>query len=204
MNHFKFWADEAMNTEFGRNAAQGRLKTVIFDGGSGQTVDWLLYFGSTSNKVKLQTAANSGIDAVTLRPVSRLAVRQNATAYQVGDVVEPDGGNGWFYVCRAAGTSAESPPVWLAQAGARVADGAVVWSCVGQRLQPQHIRLALSKAGLDSAAAGAPLPLGNTLDGGTALAIHVRLTCPTDDLFEFGDAAQIGLSLNDCVEKAKD
>lgn len=78
MNHkFAFYATARMDTLFG---SAGSPSAVIFDGSADYT-DWVLYFGCPSARVKLETAENAGIDAVTLTPVSRLLVRENLTEY---------------------------------------------------------------------------------------------------------------------------
>lgn len=60
--------------------------------------------------------------------------RANATAYNVGDVVKPSGGNGFLYMCAVAGTShASTPPTFPTVVGTTVAElsGTIVWECVG-------------------------------------------------------------------------
>lgn len=198
MNHkFAFYATARMDTLFG---SAGSASAVIFDGSADYT-DLTLYFGCPSSRVKLETAENAGIDAVTLTPVSRLPVRENLTEYQEGDLTEPAGGNGMFYVCRRAGTSAAAPPNWLAQDGANVQDGGVVWQCLGPRLRPEDVKLADSAEGLAAARGGAPLSLGATLRGGKAVAVHIRFARPAGSLHEYAATAQVGIEINPCEIK---
>jgi hypothetical protein len=53
------------------------------------------------------------------------------TAYTLGQVVKPSGGNTYLYRCVVAGTSAGAPPTWPTVVGTTVTDGGVTWLNIG-------------------------------------------------------------------------
>ena len=99
---------------------------------------------------------------------------------------------------RDRGTTAAAPR-FLTTVGATIADGTAVWTCLGKRHAPSEIKLALSKAGLDSATAGGALSLGAELKGGAAVAIYVRITSAVNDLYNAGQTPQLAISINECA-----
>nr|DAF57104.1 MAG TPA: hypothetical protein [Siphoviridae sp. ctEeW6] len=194
---FKLWQNEAMTTEYGSQGANSRFQTLNFDAAGG-SIDLVMYFGSPNPAHTLRTAKNSGIDNITLSVTDALADRADNTAYALGTIVEPAGGNGYLYQCTTAGTTA-TPPHFLTTVGATIADGTAVWTCLGKRHAPSEIKLALSKAGLDSATAGGALSLGAELKGGAAVAIYVRITSAVNDLYNAGQTPQLAISINECA-----
>lgn len=194
---FKLWQNEAMTTEYGSQGNGSRFQTLNFDAAGG-SIDLVMYFGSPNRAYTLRTAKNSGIDNITLSVTDALADRADNTAYAVGAIVEPAGGNGYLYQCTTAGTTA-TPPHFLTTVGATIADGTAVWTCLGKRHAPSEIKLALSKAGLDSATAGGALSLGAELKGGAAIAIYVRITSAVNDLYNAGQTPQLAISINECA-----
>lgn len=194
---FKLWQNETMTTEYGSQGANSRFQTLNFDAAGG-SIDLVMYFGSPNKAHTLRTAKNSGIDNITLSVTDALADRADNTAYPVGAIVEPAGGNGYLYQCTTAGTTA-TPPRFLTTVGATIADGTAVWTCLGKRHAPGEIKLALSKAGLDSATAGGALSLGAELKGGAAIAIYVRITSAVNDLYNAGQTPQLAISINECA-----
>ena len=194
---FKLWQNEAMTTEYGSQGNGSRFQTLNFDAAGG-SIDLVMYFGSPNKAYTLRTAKNSGIDNITLSVTDALADRADNTAYAVGAIVEPAGGNGYLYQCSKAGTTA-TPPRFLTTVGATIADGTAVWTCLGKRHAPSEIKLALSQAGLDSASAGGALSLGAELKGGAAVAIYVRITSAVNDLYNAGQTPQLAININECA-----
>ena len=194
---FKLWQNETMTTEYGRQGANSRFQTLNFDAAGG-SIDLVMYFGSPNKAYTLRTAKNSGIDNITLTVADALPDRADNTAYAVGAIVEPAGGNGYLYQCTTAGTTAAAPR-FLTTVGATIADGTAVWTCLGKRHAPSEIKLALSKAGLDSATAGGALSLGAELKGGAAVVIYVRITSAVNDLYNAGQTPQLAISINECA-----
>lgn len=194
---FKLWQNEAMTTEYGSQGNGSCFQTLNFDAAGG-SIDLVMYFGSPNKAYTLRTAKNSGIDNITLSVTDALADRADNTAYAVGAIVEPAGGNGYLYQCSKAGTTA-TPPRFLTTVGATIADGTAVWTCLGKRHAPSEIKLALSQAGLDSASAGGALSLGAELKGGAAVAIYVRITSAVNDLYNAGQTPQLAININECA-----
>lgn len=54
-----------------------------------------------------------------------------STAYSVGAIVKPSGGNTYLYQCVVAGTSGGSAPTWLTVIGGTTTDGSVTWLNIG-------------------------------------------------------------------------
>ena len=193
---FKLWQNEAMTTEYGSQGANSRFQTLNFDAAGG-SIDLVMYFGSPNPAHTLRTAKNSGIDNITLSVTDALADRAASTAYAVGAIVEPAGGNGYLYQCSKAGTTATTTPNFLTTVGATIADGTAVWTCLGKRHPISEVRFALSKAGQTSAAT--PLSLGAELRGGAAVAIYARITSAVRDLYNAGQTPQLAISINECA-----
>ncbi len=192
---FKLWQNEAMTTEYGSQGANSRFQTLNFDAAGG-SIDLVMYFGSPNPAHTLRTAKNSGIDNITLSVTDALADRADRTAYAVGAIVEPAGGNGYLYQCSKAGTTATAPN-FLTTVGATIADGTAVWTCLGKRHTISEVKLALSQAGLDSA--GSTLSLGAELKGGAAVAIYARITSAVRDLYNAGQTPQLAIIINECA-----
>lgn len=199
---FALYLDEAMTVPFGEKFGEQYGKGISFDSKTRQAVYLTAYFGSPNRQIKLQTAQNAGVDAITITPTNALAAWQPKTAYQVGDAIEPPTANGFFYVCVGEGTSAASAPYFIATIGAVISDGSAMWRCIGHRYTPSHVKLALSKAGLSSAIGGGALALPAEIAGGSAIAVHIQIESAVAELYSFLQTWQLNLSLNDCEEVA--
>lgn len=195
---FALYADEDMTVPFAEKIGNTQGKNTTFDTKNRQPVQLRAYFGSPNRKIKLQTAKNAGVDAITITPENTLPRWQPETAYSIGDGIEPPTANGFFYVCIGEGTSGTAAPYFIATVGAVISDNGVLWRCVGQRYSPNHVKLALSQNGLNSAPAGGALTLPAVITGGAAVAIHIEIDSAVGDLYDFSQIWQLQLSLNEC------
>lgn len=164
--------------------------------------DYVKYFGSTSTTVQLQAASDPGVDNIVLTPTYVLPTWAASTAYSLGDSIIPTSPNGYRYEVTTAGTSNSSEPTWGTILNGTTSDGSVVWTLVAEDSPTTEITLALTSGALDTNTPGAPLSLGNTIDGGVAnaVAIYIRwdntITTPSES---FG-TPELGLVINSVTE----
>ena len=85
--------------------------------------------GFTYSQAALTGAAHGASPYVQLAALPSLWAAE--TAYAVGSLVVPSPANGQAYQCSAAGESGLGQPLFPAAAGATVADGSLVWTCLG-------------------------------------------------------------------------
>lgn len=196
---FKLWADEAMTTEAG-TVLNGQKKQDIDFNAVGEVKNLLFYFGSKTAGRKLQTVAAPGVADIAITPTDILPNRQNNTAYALNMLLEPATDNGFVYRVIAAGTSASAEPAYPQGVGSEVLDGSVRLQNIGRKHEVGSIRLALSAAGLNTATAGAALPLGKTLNSGAALALHVRVTNAVADFYNATGYPMLALEINEVRE----
>lgn len=196
---FKLYTDANLTTEFG-----GTLAVTHQTDLSDNPQDFLLYFGSTTADVKLQTTVNPGVDNITLTPTDILPEWVTATAHVIGDAIEPTTPNGYRYVVVTEGTTGGAEPTWPTTVGSQVADGTVVWQLASATHEPTEIKLATSAVGLDSATGGALLSLGNTITSGTAnkVEVHVRVENTVTTVSDNTGQPEIGININDVTETA--
>ena len=57
--------------------------------------------------------------------------RLNSTSFAVGSMIQPFGGNGYWYECVVAGTTAGTAPTFTGGYGDLITDGGVTWRCMG-------------------------------------------------------------------------
>lgn len=57
-----------------------------------------------------------------------------STPYSLGNIVRPSTGNGYLYLCVAAGTSGGSAPSWGTVVGETTTDGTVTWENIGDAI----------------------------------------------------------------------
>lgn len=169
---FKFYTDEDLTTSFS-NLFQLLRYTDLSD----NPQDFVLYFGSPEPEDSRQCLAVSdpGVDNIVLTPTDNTTEWAAATAYALGDRIQPTTPNTYVYQCTTAGTShATTEPTWpTTPIGTTVSDGTAVWTLMAKKHPTTEIKLALTEAGLNSAVAGAALNLGTQILSGAANAVPV-------------------------------
>ncbi len=197
---FNLWNDTGLTSQF-----NGTLTLVHQTDLSDNPQDFVLYFGSVLEERQLQAASSPGVASITLTPTDILPVWAVATAYVVGDKVQPIGGNGFVYKCTVAGTShASTQPTWpIVTLGSTVTDGTCTWELNSIHHATTEIKLSLtSGAGLTAATPGAALSVATTIAGGEAnyVAIYIRVTNAVTNVSNNTGNEEIALNINSCIE----
>ena len=168
---FKLYTDSGLTAEYS-GLSQLVHESDLSDGDQ----DFTFYFGSVvANRLCSPDAGN-----ITFTPTNTLAEWATATAYTVGNMIEPTTPNTYVYRCTTAGTShASTEPTFPTGAiGDTVVDGTAVWTLVGKRHEITEATLALSAAALDTNVAGDPLDIASSVSSGVgnAIPVYVRIT----------------------------
>lgn len=163
------------------------------------TASGVLYFGSPDTGVALQTVVNQGVDNVTLSPIVALWQPERSTQLNLGQCFIV---NGIVFQCVEAGTTASNAVSYPSNVGGVATDGTAVLNAIYPAHAPDEIKLSLSEQGLDNTTAGGALQLGNTIQGGAAIAIYYSITNGVSQVSDTGAYANLCLALNDCVEVA--
>ncbi len=197
---FKFYTDTGLTTAF-----SGLYQLIHETDLSDNPQDFVLYFGSaqSTGSRTLQATSNPGVDQITLTPTFILPEWDNATPYALGDMVEPVTPNGKKFRATTAGTShASVEPTWPTTIGSTVADGTVVWTCVGPTHPLTEIKLALTSGGLAGAVAGAALNLGTTVTSGTGnkVEVNIRVSNSNTNVNDNTGFPELGLYINEIQE----
>ncbi len=196
---FSLWNDTGLTSEF-----NGTLTLVHQTDLSDNPQDFVLYMGSVLEERQLQAASSPGVASITLTPTDILPAWAVATAYVVGDKVQPTVGNGFVYKCTSAGTShASVEPTWpVVTIGTTVTDGTCIWELNSAHHPITEIKLALTSGGLSAATGGAALSVATTLLGGEAnyQEINIRVTNTVTNVSNNTGNEEIGLVLNSCIE----
>lgn len=196
---FSLWNDTLLTDEF-----NGTLSLVHQTDLSDNPQDFVLYLGSTLSSRQLQAASSPGAANITLTPTDILDEWAAATAYVLGDKIQPVGGNGFVYKCTVAGTShASVEPTWpVTPLGATVTDNTCTWELNSTHHEPTEIKLALSSGALGAATGGAALNVATTVTGGTSndVAIYIRVTNAVTNVANNTGYPEIGIVLNSCIE----
>lgn len=195
---FKLYHDSNLTSEF-----NGTLTLTHESDLSDNPQDTVLYFGSLTSNRLLQESSNPGVGNITLTPGDNTPVWVAATAYVVGDIVQPVAGNTFVYRCTDAGTSAGSEPTWPTSGyGTTVVDGGVIWELYSKHHPSTEVKLALTSGGLAAAVAGAALNVATSISSGTANAksIYIRVTNTVQTLATNIGNPEIKISLNSVIE----
>lgn len=194
---FIFWEDSGLTIAFSGQYTLLR-KTDLSD----NPQDKVLYFGSASStgSRQLLASSNPGVDQITLTPTGTIAEWAVATAYSLGDRVEPVTPNTYVYEVTTAGTShATTEPTWpTTPLGSTVTDGTVTWTLRAKKHPTSEIKLALSSGGLTSAIAGAALDIGTQILSGTsnAVPVYLRFTNSVDTVSDDTADPELGIYIN--------
>lgn len=172
--------------------------------------DTIVYFGSlgsggldTADR-QCQADSDPGVDNIVIDIVDILPEWDNATAYVVGDCVQPTTPDGYRYRCTTAGTSGGSEPgTWNNGAiGATTTDNTVVWTMVSAKHEVTEVVLALSSPDLATNTPGASLSLGNTVTSGTSgdIPIYIRVINNVNTVSNNTATPEIALQWNALIE----
>lgn len=191
--YFRFWQEPTMdNQAFVLSFIRDLAETNTSKKG-------VVYFGSPLEIVKLQTTVNAGVDNVLIYPAITLTAPERNTAYNLSncnDFIV----NGYVFRLKTAGTTGSQMPNYSTELGAAVTDGTAVFQCVSKAHNPNEIRLALSENGLNTAVFGQALSLGNTVTGGSEIAIYYEFLDGVDNTFNDTQCPQLCISINECTE----
>jgi hypothetical protein len=198
---FKFYTDSGLTTSYSGTTLVNHNTDL-----SDNPQDFVLYFGSAEAEGTrtLEATSNPGVDNITLTPTDTVASWAAATAYVLGDIVEPTTPNTYRYKCTTAGTShASTEPTWpTTPIGSTVTDGTVTWTLVSKKHPITECKLALTSGGLAGATAGAALVLGTTLESGVANAVEVniRITNTVTTVVDTTGRPDFKLYINEVIE----
>ena len=197
---FMFYTDSGLTTPY-----TGTTALINKTDFSDNPQSFLLYFGSATSGRKLQTQTSPGSNQVILTPTDIASKWAVATAYTVGNIIEPTTANGYIYICTTAGTSnATTEPTWPTTVSNTVTDGSTaIWTCYAPRHSVNEIRLALAGGStLTAATPGAALNLGATIYSGSsnAVAVYFSVTNGCAVVNTNVGYPTIGININACQE----
>lgn len=197
---FKLYVDSGLTTAYA-----GTTSVVHNSDLSDNPQDFVLYFGSALSNRLLQAASNPGVDVIYVTPTDVLPAWAAATAYTLGQHVEPTTPNTYTYEVTTAGTShASTEPTWPTTIGATVTNGTVVFTCIAKKHQTTEIKLAVTSGGLSTATGGAALNIGTSISSGVsnAVPIYFRITNAVTTASNTTGTPELALYINNVVETA--
>ncbi|WP_144235836.1 hypothetical protein [Snodgrassella alvi] len=155
--------------------------------------EFRLYFGSPYSYETLKPKSDGQI---MLIPASRLEKWQPERGYSIGNIVEPTIANGCMYQVLSNGTTSTKEPEWSAVPNTQCSSGGVVFVNLGEKFQPNDIKMALTRDGLDRGTAGAALQLGEQLKGGKSIPVYFRINNASSTARSDRSDPSVSLSLN--------
>ncbi len=198
---FKFYTDSGLTSAFS-GLYQLTQETDLSD----NPQDKVLYFGSaqSSGSRMLRATSNPGVAQITLTPTFLLDQWTAATAYALGDIIEPITPNGYKYKVTTAGTShATIEPTFPTTIGSTVNDNSsIVWTCYAIAHPITEIKLSLTSGGLGAATGGAALNLGHTILSGTSnkVEVNIRFTNTSTTTNTNTGFPELGFYINEVLE----
>lgn len=200
---FQFYNDPALQILTGTHALNHLVD------GSTDPQDFLFYYGSTVSANKAEKNSNPGIDELVVEIFSQVDLWTASVAVVVDDLARTTAKNGFLFKVQSitgTGLTGSAEPVWPLVLGQTVVDNEVTWANDGKIHETTEIKLALTQAGLDSAVAGASLPVGVLVNGGNtnALTVYARVDDATAMIGENGLLnTKLGIIVRDVLEQPK-
>lgn len=200
MAYFQFWQDAEMTQSLDFLSFSRDLAAQTNESRKG-----VAYFGCKQTYLKLQTTTNAGVDNVLIYPAETLTAPERNTDYSLSatgcnDFIV----NGFVFRLKTAGKTATSMPAYNTELGAIVNDGTVQFQCVSVAHKASEIRLSLSEDGLNNAAWGQALSLGNTVFGGAEISVYYEILDSVENPFNDTPCPQLCISINECTESLID
>ncbi len=203
---FGLFTDPECTEEFG-----GFYDLIHYTDNSDNPQDFTLYLGSLgsggadTNDRKIQAVSDPGVDNITITPTYILPEWDNATAYVVGDCIEPTTPDGFRYRCTDAGTShATTEPVWsgMGGIGSTIVDNGVIWTKVSAKHAITEIILGLTEISLASNTPGVALSVGHTVESTEAEAVEfwVRVVNAVNTVSNNVSTPELSLRFNSIFE----
>lgn len=160
--------------------------------GAGKT-EFRLYFGSPYSYETLRPVSD---EQIMLILSSRLKKWQPNYFYSFGNIVEPTTANGCMYQVLDNDRTSSIEPEWSTVPNTQCSSGRVTFANLGEKFQPDDIKMSLTHDGLDKAAPGTALQLGEQLKGGKSIPVYFRINNPSSAARSDRSDPSVSLSLN--------
>lgn len=182
---FTFYKDEQMTIT--------AISPYQLDFNRAGKTEFRLYFGSPYSYETLRPVSD---EQVMLILSSRLKKWQPNYFYSFGNIVEPTIANGCMYQVLDNDRTSSIEPEWSTVPNTKCSSGRVTFVNLGEKFQPDDIKIALTHDGLDKVTAGTALQLGEQLKGGKSIPIYFRINNPSSTARSDRPDPSVSLSLN--------